>query len=374
MPALSTYDYAVIRVVPRVEREEFVNVGVIVSCEATSFLEARIELDEARVLALDPAIDLAAVRAHLETHSAICRGGPRSGPDRRAAAARAVPLAHGEAQRDHPDLAGARRAVRGAVRYRGAPARADGAEAGMKRAATHASLALVRRPLLVGCAAAPTPAHDVVAPDEVRSLDGRTLIATALPDELRLDHESKLAAALADHARAPSADTLIWVGRRLAYLGRYREAIAPLHRRRGWYPRDARFLRHRGHRYLTTRQIDGAMRDFEAAAVLIARSEDEIEPDGLPNARGIPTSTLHTNVYYHLGLAHYLRGNDNRQRAMPGWSASPHRAIPTWKRRRATGSTSRSGASGSTTTRRGISRRSTRTGTSSRTTRTTVSS
>ena len=80
MPALSTYDYAVIRVVPRVEREEFVNVGVIVSCEATKFLEARIELDESRVLALDPAVDLAAVRAHLETIPRICRGEPGSGP------------------------------------------------------------------------------------------------------------------------------------------------------------------------------------------------------------------------------------------------------------------------------------------------------
>jgi hypothetical protein len=52
------------------------------------------------------------------------------------------------------------------------------------------------------------------------------------------------------------------------------------------------------------------VRDFEAAAALIAGRPDEIEPDGLPNARGIPTSTLRTNVYYHLGLAHYLRGDD----------------------------------------------------------------
>ena len=58
MPERCKYDYAVIRVVPRVEREEFVNVGVIVSCPALAFLEARIELDEARVLALDPAVDL----------------------------------------------------------------------------------------------------------------------------------------------------------------------------------------------------------------------------------------------------------------------------------------------------------------------------
>lgn len=80
MPAVETYDYAVIRVVPRVEREEFVNVGVIVSCPKANFLDARIEVDEARLRALDPAIDLESVRAHLASIPAICRGGPDAGP------------------------------------------------------------------------------------------------------------------------------------------------------------------------------------------------------------------------------------------------------------------------------------------------------
>ena len=70
----ATYDYAVIRVVPRVEREEFVNVGVIVSCQDESFLEARIELDEARLLILHAGLDIAAIRAHLATIPAICAG------------------------------------------------------------------------------------------------------------------------------------------------------------------------------------------------------------------------------------------------------------------------------------------------------------
>jgi hypothetical protein len=80
VPDHDTYDYAVIRVVPRVEREEFVNVGVIVSCPAVKFLEARIELDEARLLALHPEVDLEAVRAHLRSIAAICAGGEDSGP------------------------------------------------------------------------------------------------------------------------------------------------------------------------------------------------------------------------------------------------------------------------------------------------------
>jgi hypothetical protein len=70
----------VIRVVPRVDREEFINVGVIVSCPARDFLEARIELDESRLLHFDPTLDMAAIRAHLASIPRICAGGPDSGP------------------------------------------------------------------------------------------------------------------------------------------------------------------------------------------------------------------------------------------------------------------------------------------------------
>lgn len=75
-----SYDYAVIRVVPRVDREEFVNVGVIVSCPAREFLEARIELDERRLTALDPTLDVEAIRVHLASIPAICLGGAQAGP------------------------------------------------------------------------------------------------------------------------------------------------------------------------------------------------------------------------------------------------------------------------------------------------------
>jgi hypothetical protein len=76
----SSYDYAVVRVVPRVEREEFVNVGIILACPTRDFLEARIELDERRLTALDPGINLEAVRAHLASIPLICAGGPQAGP------------------------------------------------------------------------------------------------------------------------------------------------------------------------------------------------------------------------------------------------------------------------------------------------------
>jgi len=80
VPDLYTYDYAIIRVVPKVEREEFVNVGVIVSCPAKGFLEARIELDEERLKALDATLDIESIRPHLASIVAICVGGERSGP------------------------------------------------------------------------------------------------------------------------------------------------------------------------------------------------------------------------------------------------------------------------------------------------------
>jgi hypothetical protein len=78
--AFHTYDYAIIRVVPRVERGEFVNAGSIVSCPQRRFLEARIELDEQRLMALDSHVDIESVRAHLESITLICAGGTAAGP------------------------------------------------------------------------------------------------------------------------------------------------------------------------------------------------------------------------------------------------------------------------------------------------------
>lgn len=80
MRDLVTYDYAIVRVVPKVERAEFVNVGVIVSCPARDLLLARIELDERRLMALDPTLDLESVQTHLAAIPTICSGGEQAGP------------------------------------------------------------------------------------------------------------------------------------------------------------------------------------------------------------------------------------------------------------------------------------------------------
>ena len=76
----ATYDYAIVRVVPRVERGEFINAGVILSCQLRDHLEARIELDVARLQALDPEADVEAIRANLAAIPRICAGGPDAGP------------------------------------------------------------------------------------------------------------------------------------------------------------------------------------------------------------------------------------------------------------------------------------------------------
>lgn len=161
------------------------------------------------------------------------------------------------------------------------------------------------------------------APDrpvpEAISLLGDTLYPPPLPDSLRAVYQANLDEARARLEADPNdVDAAIWFGRRTAYLGLYREAIAIFTTAIGNHPDDARLYRHRGHRYITIRQFDRAIADLEHAASLVEGKPDRIEPDGLPNARNIPTSSLQSNIWYHLGLAYYLRGVFDR--ALDAWN------------------------------------------------------
>ena len=150
--------------------------------------------------------------------------------------------------------------------------------------------------------AAPTP--------EATSLLGEPLLPPQVSDEARAQMEDQLAEARAAwEANPDDTDAIIWLGRRTAYLGRYRDAIDIYSAGITRYPDDARFYRHRGHRYISVREFDLAIEDLERAASLIEGTENQVEPDGQPNARGIPTSSLHSNIYYHLALARYLTGD-----------------------------------------------------------------
>ncbi len=152
---------------------------------------------------------------------------------------------------------------------------------------------------------------------EAISLDGDTLRPSPLSDDLQRDRGLRFEEARqAFEANPADADALIWLGRRTAYLGRYREAVTIYTEGIRQHPDDARMFRHRGHRYITLRLLDLAVTDLERGASLIEGRADEVEPDGLPNVRNTPTSTLHSNIWYHLGLAHYLSGElDNALQA-----------------------------------------------------------
>jgi tetratricopeptide (TPR) repeat protein len=129
-------------------------------------------------------------------------------------------------------------------------------------------------------------------------------------DPARAADERALAAAEERLAREPdSEDAWVWVGRRLGYLGRYEDAVAAFTRGIERHPDSAWLFRFRGHRYITLRRFDLAILDLERARVLSAARPDEVEPDGKPNAAGVPVGTLRSNVAYHLGLALFLAGD-----------------------------------------------------------------
>lgn len=145
---------------------------------------------------------------------------------------------------------------------------------------------------------------------EATSLLGRPLAATTLSAETRTRLEQDLAAARRAWAGAPhDPDKIVWLGRRTAYLGRYREAIAIYSRGLREHPDEPHLLRHRGHRYISVRELDRALADLQRAADVLEGRPDEIEPDGMPNRHGVPRSTLQGNVWYHLALVHFLKGD-----------------------------------------------------------------
>ena len=174
------------------------------------------------------------------------------------------------------------------------------------------AIALVTAVLLASCVPGRRGPPTAAGYPEATSLLGAPLYAPELPLEQRQRLEANLAEAYAAYERDPDdADAIIWVGRRVAYLGRYRDAIAIFTEGIRKHPDDPRMYRHRGHRWITVREFGRAVADLERAARLL-RAPDEVEPDGIPNARNLPLTTLHFNVWYHLGLAHYLRGDFNR--------------------------------------------------------------
>jgi len=162
--------------------------------------------------------------------------------------------------------------------------------------------------LAAGSALAATRAPLPPAP-QTYSLLGDTLYTAPLADSTRVRYEQLLAEAQRNYDHDPDEiNNIIWLGRRLAYLGRFRDAIGVYTAGIKTHPGDARLFRHRGHRYITLRFFELAAGDLSYALQLVKKQTDSVEPDGLPNARNIPTTTLKFNLWYHLGLAYYLQG------------------------------------------------------------------
>ena len=166
--------------------------------------------------------------------------------------------------------------------------------------------------LFAGCASAPEPHSPAAPPPGAQAISflGDTLRTLPLGAETRARYEKQLAEAKTALDHTPTnADSLIWYGRRLAYLGRIREAIDVFSRGIALYPDNPWLYRHRGHRYISVRELDRAARDLERATELTQGKPDEVEPDGQPNARNMPIGTLQSNIAYHLALAYYLQGD-----------------------------------------------------------------
>ena len=146
---------------------------------------------------------------------------------------------------------------------------------------------------------------DVPDGAEAVSLSGMPLSMPEATNETVLDNLTAAKVRYMDYPMDPKR--AIWYGRRLAYAGEYREAIKIFSDGMLDAPNEARFYRHRGHRYITTREFDRAIADLEKAAAMIKGKSNSVEEDGAPNEFDIPVSTLHGNIYYHLGLAYYLK-------------------------------------------------------------------
>lgn len=163
---------------------------------------------------------------------------------------------------------------------------------------------------------APTPGNAVAV-----AFTGEPLPAIELDPAKSLELEVELGhARILFEAEEASLESTIWLGRRLAYLGRYREAVDVYTEGLGRYPESYRLLRHRGHRFLTLREPARAVEDLELARTLCRKHPDKIEQDGAPNALGIPRSSTHSNIGYHLGLAYFVQAKWERALEVYRWN------------------------------------------------------
>lgn len=163
--------------------------------------------------------------------------------------------------------------------------------------------------LLLAFAACSAPEKKTEPQPVLTGLDGKQYFEPERSAAAQARLDSNLNLARKNFEADPSEENYIWLGRRQAYLYRYNEAIKTFTEGLDKYPNSYKLFRHRGHRYITVRDFDKAIADLQMAASLMPRQPLEIEPDGQPNKLNQPLSNTQFNVWYHLGLAHYLKGD-----------------------------------------------------------------
>ncbi len=142
------------------------------------------------------------------------------------------------------------------------------------------------------------------------SLFGSVLPDKEIPQHIYASRNSKMEEARSAYEKDPkNIEKIIWYGRRLAYLGRYKEAIHIYSVGLDLDPHNYKLLRHRGHRYITVRDFDNAIQDLQRAVFYARPAYNEMEEDGIPNKINQPRSNIKFNIWYHLGIAYYLKGN-----------------------------------------------------------------
>ena len=184
----------------------------------------------------------------------------------------------------------------------------------MKRFSHHLTLLFLLTTFLSSCQQnatdTKTTAGDTSGEIQALALDGTKLYPPKDSPAEKSKKDSLLQIAKANYESNPnSLHNIVWYGRRTAYLAKYKEAIEIYTKGLEKFPNSPELYRHRGHRYISIRQFDNAIADFEKAGALSADRAVISEADGIPNKLNKPLSNLQFNIWYHWALAYYLKGD-----------------------------------------------------------------
>lgn len=161
--------------------------------------------------------------------------------------------------------------------------------------------------LFFSCKEDPAQKQRIPYSNDIYSISGEKLTIPTDSTDIAVRKDSLLQLAIMDTQKFPdSLLTYIWQGRRLAYQYKYGDAIKVYTEAMEKFPDAPELYRHRGHRFITTRNFDLANQDFAKAAALVDGLPIQIEPDGIPNKLNIPLSNLQFNIWYHWGVNNFI--------------------------------------------------------------------